>query len=220
MKRLLSRIGQRLRAIMAAAGKFMAVKGLPFESPEQEQMFYDDCQTAFGIVCPETTSASERDIFDIWLLGYKRRHAFVLPDYSDLFLRGNWPKPDPSAPQHPYGRILSKAAQDVLAERERQVSGEGWTTAHDDGHDSGELAAAASAYALYAADELHPHSQGDGQYKHHAPNLWPWHPNWWKPTDPRRALVKSAALALAELERHDRLVVGMPGVSVTGGFAK
>lgn len=33
---------------------------------------------------------------------------------------------------------------------------------------------------------------------------WPWEAHWWKCSHPRRALVKAAALILAEIERYDR----------------
>lgn len=102
------------------------------------------------------------------------------------------------------------ASRDVLAERARQVSVEGWTPQHDDEHDSGDLAAAASAYALYTADELSPHSQGDWAFGFGPPEMWPFHLAWWKPEDPRRALVKAGALILAEIERIDR--AGAQGV--------
>ena len=45
---------------------------------------------------------------------------------------------------------FSKAAIDVLAERQRQQSAEGWTTERDDDHSCGEMALAASSYAQYA----------------------------------------------------------------------
>jgi hypothetical protein len=102
------------------------------------------------------------------------------------------------------GPPSTPAATDVLAERQRQITDEGWDAEHDDEHDSGELAAAACAYALYAADELHPQSQGDGDYGRVIPPMWPFHISWYKPEDPRRALVKAAALILAEIERIDR----------------
>lgn len=35
--------------------------------------------------------------------------------------------------------------------------------------------------------------------------VWPWDESWWKPTTPRRDLVKAAALILAEIERLDRM---------------
>ncbi|HIE1504204.1 TPA: hypothetical protein ACXJSP_000191 [Pseudomonas aeruginosa] len=114
------------------------------------------------------------------------------------------------------GNSVPQAWLDVQAERRRQVENEGWTPEHDDEHDSGELAAAGAAYALHAADHLNPYSQGDGGDE--APSCWPWHdgiagrgegpektePAWWKPSTPRRDLVKACALALAEIERLDR----------------
>lgn len=96
------------------------------------------------------------------------------------------------------------AARDVIAERRRQWTVEGWTAEHDDEHDAGDLSAAAAAYAMAAADKLHPLSQGDGDYASGPPLSWPWERTWWKPADPRRMLVKAAALILAEIDRIDR----------------
>lgn len=99
---------------------------------------------------------------------------------------------DPRRPAVP----LSQAAQDVLAERQRQISAEGWTPEHDDDHGDGEIAAAAATYALAASRcfaEQQPYHQ-----------TWPWDAGWWKPTTARRDLVKAAALILAEIERLDR----------------
>lgn len=86
------------------------------------------------------------------------------------------------------------AAADVLAERQRQITAEGWTPEHDDEHmevDAGrgltELARAAKAYI--EADVYN----------------WPWTPISFKPTSPRSNLVKAGALILAEIERLDRL---------------
>lgn len=108
---------------------------------------------------------------------------------------------------------MVKALQDVIAERQRQINAEGWSTEHDDEHDAGELAAAAIAYALNAADVLNPASQGDGDYGMNPPDVWPWDAGWWKPSGSndnqhgaRRDLVKAAALILAEIERIDRAV--------------
>jgi hypothetical protein len=99
---------------------------------------------------------------------------------------------------------VAPAARDVLAERRRQIEAEGWTPEHDDAHNAGELAAAASAYALAAADKMHPYSQGDGEFGTDPPAMWCWARDWWKPGDPRRMLVKAGALILAEIERLDR----------------
>lgn len=83
-----------------------------------------------------------------------------------------------------------RAIADVAAERQRQISGEGWTPEHDDEHDTGELARAAAAYAV--------------AFRHSAGRLWPWSSEWWKPTDHRANLVKAGALIIAEIERVDR----------------
>lgn len=94
---------------------------------------------------------------------------------------------DNTGPVAPVSPDATGAARDVLEERRRQVSAEGWTPEHDDYWHDGELAQAAVCYAL-----------GN-------PDLWPWSLMWWKPTDRRRNLVKAGALILAEIERLDRL---------------
>lgn len=95
---------------------------------------------------------------------------------------------------------LTKAASDVLAERARQISAEGWTPEHDDAHGAGEMARAAATYAQAAAEQA---SGWDGPFVR-CPTSWPWSPEWWKPKDCRRNLVRAAALLLAEIERLDR----------------
>lgn len=82
------------------------------------------------------------------------------------------------------------AARDVLAERQRQISAEGWTPEHDDKHGCGELADAAACYALNVGVPM-------GNLR---PMYWPWHRDWWKPSTPRRNLLKAGALA-EEVER-------------------
>ncbi|EPS9370119.1 hypothetical protein [Klebsiella pneumoniae] len=90
---------------------------------------------------------------------------------------------------------VTAAAADVLAERKRQVTTEGWTPGHDDEYEHGELADAAGCYAL--SSELFD-CAGE------PPRPWPWPDEWWKPTNRRRDLVKAGALILAEIERLDR----------------
>lgn len=102
---------------------------------------------------------------------------------------------------------LDRSARDVIAERFRQVSREGWTAAHDDGHSHGELAKAAASYAYNAAEGDLGRRWNAGQ----PPVVWPWDRESWKPTDRRRDLVKAAALILAEIERLDRLAASPPG---------
>lgn len=102
------------------------------------------------------------------------------------------------------GDALTQAARDVLAERSRQVEKEGWTPEHDDEHGRGEMALAAGAYAVTAATGLELRADEATYAKASSPIRWPWAPRWWKPTNPRRDLVKAAALILAEIERLDR----------------
>lgn len=88
--------------------------------------------------------------------------------------------------------VLSKAAKDVLAERTRQISHEGWTPSHDDEHADGSLAVAAVCYA------------SAGTSIDFGIRYWPWDDASYKPGGARRNLVKAGALILAEIERLDR----------------
>lgn len=94
-------------------------------------------------------------------------------------------------------RTVTAAAADVLAERKRQVTREGWTPEHDDQHVNFEMAIAGGLYAISAVDSHH-------KLRNSAPSAWPWDRKWWKPDGPRRDLVKAGALILAEIERLDR----------------
>lgn len=88
------------------------------------------------------------------------------------------------------------AITDVIAERLRQIGDEGWTAEHDDEHGDGSMAIAAACYAL---------PPGMRQMTEMScPWGWPWSPEWWKPKDRRKDLVRAAALLLAEIERMDR----------------
>ena len=111
-------------------------------------------------------------------------------------------RPIQSAPQageasQPMSReVMSQAARNVLAERQRQIEAEGWTPEHDDAHHDGTLAQAAGCYATWAFE-------GE-QLPNWVPTGWPWADSWWKPSTPRLNLIRAGALILAELERLDR----------------
>lgn len=84
-------------------------------------------------------------------------------------------------------------AEIIAAERKRQIEQEGWSEEHDDAHKWGELAWAATCYAM-------PPLDGRGLN-------WPWDRKWWKPTpdDRIRELAKAGALIAAEIDRLKRL---------------
>lgn len=92
-------------------------------------------------------------------------------------------------------RAFNSAILDVIAERQRQQSVEGWMPEHDDEHCNGELAMAAVCYI----NETGTVNRNGGK-----PWGWPWDASWWKPNARRRNLVKAGALILAEIERIDR----------------
>jgi len=96
----------------------------------------------------------------------------------------------------------TRAVRDVIAERRRQIEAEGRTTQHDDANPAGVMSVAAACYAIGASNAL-VLAVGDTSTCP-APEVFPWEDAWWKPTTPRRDLVKAAALILAEIERLDR----------------
>ena len=98
-------------------------------------------------------------------------------------------------------RAFNPAILDVIAERQRQQSVEGWTPEHDDQYGKSQLLWASSCYLL---NTIQPFNR--------IPMDWPWDSSWWKPTNSRRDLVKAGALILAEIERIDRAA----GIGVKG----
>lgn len=97
------------------------------------------------------------------------------------------------------GKEVPQAWIDVQEERRRQITAEGWTPEHDDEHADGQMARAAACYALAGSS-----APNDGTAALLVSLAWPWDEQWWKPSTPRRDLVKACALALAEIERLDR----------------
>lgn len=123
----------------------------------------------------------------------------------------------------PPGPEASPASSDgvtlIAMERERQVSVEGWTSRHDDQHDTHELSRAAVCYiwagrqASLSPDEQMPmwevvrlpRDLGSSEWR--VPG-WPWAASLWKASaDPIRNLVKAGALIAAEIDRLQRVNV-------------
>jgi len=87
----------------------------------------------------------------------------------------------------------------IAAERQRQISDEGWTPKHDAGHVSGELVRAAITYSMHACPAAAGEYPGPS---HHCADWWPWDLPSFRPGDGSvRALVKAGALIAAEIDR-------------------
>jgi hypothetical protein len=85
----------------------------------------------------------------------------------------------------------------ISAERQRQITVEGWTPEHDNKHRDNELLTAAVVYFQHAVHlGMLQWKVADG-----TPAEWPWDSRWWKPKDPWRDLVRAGALCLAEKDR-------------------
>jgi len=87
--------------------------------------------------------------------------------------------------------------------RQRAAKGEGWTAAHDDGHDEGELALAGVVYALPPEwRKVVRHVNGVSIEFDLRRLLWPWRGDFKQtPQDRIRELTKAGALVAAEIDR-------------------
>ena len=93
-------------------------------------------------------------------------------------------------------RARTDGAALIAAERQRQLSDEGWTPEHDAEWVNGELASAAICYARSVVDGYVT------PFLANAPIGWPWHEDWWKPSNDLRNLVRAGALIAAEIDRR------------------
>ncbi|WP_199252628.1 hypothetical protein [Chachezhania sediminis] len=107
------------------------------------------------------------------------------------------------------GAPVSPGVAAIAAERRRQVEVEGWTPAHDDAHQAGELAGAAACYAMHGL------SIGNmvlaRNVRGMVTSLWPWAADWWKPKDPLTDLARAGALIAAEYDRQQRAALTQEG---------
>lgn len=86
---------------------------------------------------------------------------------------------------------MSSVFELAVSERKRQIEVEGFQPSEDDKYKAGELLQGAACYAM--------NSMFIGPV-----NLWPFHISWWKPSDPKRNIVKAMAMLAAEYERLER----------------
>lgn len=94
---------------------------------------------------------------------------------------------------------MSRGAAMIVKERDRQKREEGFDTAHDDEHSAGEMIDAAYSYLSAVQDR-----DADDVDVDDPPMAWPWSPDWWKPKDDIRDLVRAGALIAAEIDRRLR----------------
>lgn len=104
-----------------------------------------------------------------------------------------------------------EVSEEILNERIRQVVEEGFTPNQDDWGYPGKLLKAACCYLWQAKNYVYmgyyekDSSIRNDYYLSTTPlKEWPWADEWWKPKNPRRDLIKAAALIIAEIERIDR----------------
>jgi hypothetical protein len=93
--------------------------------------------------------------------------------------------------------------EQIIQERARQKSVEGFLNEHDDKHTGNELSAAAASYTIACIDELLPKLPPGAKLP--PPPTWPFSKKDWKPADKIRNLVKAGALIAAEIDRLQRL---------------
>lgn len=110
-----------------------------------------------------------------------------------------------AGPNSPY----SSAYMPVYRERMRQISTEEFSRERDDQYQQAELSRAAQSYCLIASLQLRFGEIPDPS--HYCDDGWPWARKWFKPSAPRRNLVKAGALILAEIERLDRAATRQGG---------
>ena len=95
----------------------------------------------------------------------------------------------------------------IADERQRQLQAEGFTREKDQQYRRGELAKAATAYVQLAAMDLEAGTRNHIAWCEPAA-VWPWAPEWWKPVDARRDLVRAGALIAAQIDLIDSQAVG------------
>ena len=91
----------------------------------------------------------------------------------------------------------------IQAERQRQITEEGFSLLQDEKYVKQELIKAARGYLVAA--EFAEVLQDDFCTNLLPPTYWPWQLHWWRPSaDPIRNLEKAGALIAAEIDRLKR----------------
>ncbi len=88
----------------------------------------------------------------------------------------------------------------IAAERQRQMTAEGYTPDGDDRYTQDELLLAAATYIGTACN----HDDGEIEKRMFAAGIWPWDARFFKPQNRVRDLERAGALVAAELDRMKR----------------
>jgi hypothetical protein len=96
----------------------------------------------------------------------------------------------------------SAVLDEIAAERQRQLTIEGWTEEHEGRVSWQRLLPASLSTSIYSAPKsgpapAMPHQRPTSRCGH-------WDDAWWKPRDGRQNLILAAALIVAAIERLDR----------------
>jgi hypothetical protein len=97
---------------------------------------------------------------------------------------------------------MTRGTELIDAERDRQITEEGYTAKHDKDH-AWELIRAGALYADQTAQRIKgfPYLPAGVTDISDDPWVWPWDASYWKPTgDPVRDLVKAGALIAAAID--------------------
>ncbi len=99
---------------------------------------------------------------------------------------------------------ITGGVQAIAFERSRQITSEGWSEAHDDQHQPGQIARAAICYA--APKPVYELDLSDTRATARFSDPWPWAQEWDKRKrfNYRRRLIIAGALIAAEIDRIDR----------------
>jgi hypothetical protein len=170
----------QLITALRSCGFFVRTSGLLDNQRPQVLGHLDNANTLFKLVVAATDCVASATVLTAAADVIENRIEMILPGWTAEEAREK----------------TVTAHEDVLAERRRQIAGEGWTLDHDDEYSGFEMGAAAACYA----------SQGLLAYPDAGdpPPSWPWAKKSWKPKDYRSNLVRAGALILAEIERLDR----------------
>jgi hypothetical protein len=103
--------------------------------------------------------------------------------------------------EKPSASVSGSGADLIAEERRRQIEVEKWSPSLDDGYDL-QLVKAAKCYLEPAEDRFLSEVKNVRGEK--VPFGWPWHPDWWKPTNPIRDRVKAGALIAAHIDKLQR----------------